>query len=382
MIKLAFFIILSLHLQGNETLYVAYGSKPQEELIIGYLDDRKEGFIKLDGGGTLKTEDTPIDKSYYLHRAVLSGLSPGQLVAFSLGYQKKLFKTRSLKEGDLTFVVAGDLYLAAKPFIEGIISMASQNPDFVVFGGDLAYTTNGPLHFPKENFARKRYQTFLKVLNRYLKNKAGEMIPIMTAIGNHDYRIEKDQLAFLLFFPPLAKSYFHYDLGKQLDLVILDTGHMAPVDGLQTSFLKQTLKKSQKPYKLAVYHVGAYPAFYGFETLRPKQIRENFCPEFDEYGVQLAFEHHSHAFKITHPLKNNTIDPEGTIYLGDGCVGVSPRKAKNKSAWYIEKAQALQNYYKLTLINGKLTVYPLSLKGQPIHQSLEIKSQIERLSVQ
>jgi hypothetical protein len=60
-------------------------------------------------------------------------------------------------------------------------------------------------------------------------------------------------------------------------------------------------------------------------------IREHWCPLFDEYGVQLAFEHHDHAYKRTYPIRKGTVDPRGVVYLGDGAWGVTVRKRMPKA---------------------------------------------------
>jgi hypothetical protein len=380
-----FLTLLVIHIQGNDTLFVTYGSKPCSEIIIRYIDKTQKGFIKKEKGGALEvleTENIPLVSKWVMHRLVIQGLAPGEEVQFYCPGDLTLYKARSLKEGDFSFCVAGDLYRELKPFRQGITSIGEESPDFVIFGGDLAYVVHGPLHIPTKDFSLKRYLTYLKVLHQYLKDSEGRLIPIITVMGNHDTLKDKEDLAFQLFFPPYAKSYFAYDLGSELDLVILDTGHMAPMTGLQSSFLKQTLKSSVKPYKIAAYHIGAYPSVYSYESPSAQRVRDAFCPLFDEYRVNLAFEHHSHAFKITHPLKHNQVVEEGTIYLGDGCLGVKPRKPKNKGAFYIEAAGAIRHYYLVKLTNKVISVFPKDLSKQMIHPVLEINAQKSVLTPQ
>ena len=82
--------------------------------------------------------------------------------------------------------------------------------------------------------------------------------------------------------------------------------------------------------------------------------------------MQLAFEHHGHAFKVTHPIK-------GVTYLGDGCLGVKPRAIKNKTAWYLEDAQAVRNYYFIKYDQETLSVTPKNIKGEQIHPLLTVQ---------
>jgi acid phosphatase type 7 len=375
--NLLFLLALIVKAQAVDTIYATYGSKPQSEVIIRYIDDKKQGYLFLKKEGELqevKGDSLPFGKSHYIHRWQMGSLSPGQKVTFFAGATKEEYSVSTLKEGDVEFVVAGDLYRSIKPFREGIMAMASEDPDFVIFGGDLAYTSHGPLHFPSGEFIIKRYKTFFQTLASNLKKKNGELIPIITAVGNHDYKKGSNEYVIDLFFPPYSKTYFHYDLGEALDVFILDTGHVAPMSGLQLGFLKQGLSSSKKAFKIAVYHIGAYPSVYSYESNSAKSVREAFCPIFDDYQVQLAFEHHSHAFKVTHPIKNNVINEEGTIYLGDGCVGVKPRNPKNKKAWYMQDAQAERHYFKVSLTDT-LKVEAKNLKSEPIHPVIERSSQ-------
>lgn len=376
-----FLITLVVRLQAVDTLFVTYGSKPQHELIVRYIDDKKEGYLFVKGPDGLKEQKgdcLPFGKKHYLHRWCLGNLESGQKITFYAGITKDSYSVSTLKHGDLSFCVAGDLYRNIKPYRQGIEAMASENPDFVVFGGDLAYTSHGPVHFPSKEFAIKRYITFFKVIAEKLKKQTGELIPIIAAVGNHDYKKGENEYVIDLFFPPYSKTYFSYDLGKNLDLIILDTGHVAPLQGLQLGFLKQALAQSQKAYKLAVYHVGAYPSVYSYESSSAKNVREAFCALFDEYQLTFAFEHHSHAFKVTHPIKYNLINPEGTIYLGDGCVGVKPRSPRNKKAWYIENAQAERHYFKVS-VQDTIKVEAKDLNSKSIHPVIERSFQKQQM---
>ena len=67
--------------------------------------------------------------------------------------------------------------------------------------------------------------------------------------------------------------------------------------------------------------------------------------DLDEYKIRVSFEHHDHTFKRTKPLRGNAVDPEGTVYLGDGCFGVPPREIDNADAWYLEKASGTGHFW-------------------------------------
>lgn len=53
--------------------------------------------------------------------------------------------------------------------------------------------------------------------------------------------------------------------------------------------------------------------------------------------MKLSFENHDHSYKRTKRLKNNVEDVNGTVYLGDGCLGVDARPRSDAGLrWYEE----------------------------------------------
>lgn len=366
------FVLLVGALFAKDRFWAVYGTKPENELSICYIDEQKKGFFKeiFEKGFEVKsTQDTLLKEGLYLHTMALSGRKPGEVIYFKIGLSENLYEVATLKKDQLTFCIAGDIYRNRTLFKEGMACLQQENPDFVVFGGDLAYSTHGPGGNPL-----KRHLAFIEELSKYLVKENGRIIPIMAAVGNHDYKKGYDEYAPKLYFPPFSKSYRKYDLNG-LDLWILDTGHIEKMEGLQTHFLEQTLKSSNKGLKLAVYHVGAYPAYYPFESEHAEHVRKTFVPLFDQYGIKACFEHHSHCFKITKKIKNNQLDENGCIYFGDGCFGVKPREVKNTKAWYLQEAKPSHNYYVLKLSQGRLTILAKNFKKELISHPQELVSQ-------
>ena len=189
----------------------------------------------------------------------------------------------------------------------------------------------------------KRWTTFLSEWKSSLIGKDGRMIPIVPVVGNHDVpkgMVDPGKTPVLLYqlfaFAKENVSYRALDVSSYISFMLLDTNHSYPIQGTQTEWLSQALKeRSNVPYKFAVYHVGAFPSVYDYKSKISKKIRESWCPLFEENGVQLAFEHHNHAYKRTFPIKQEQVNAKGVIYMGDGCWGVKPRKPHK--AWYLEK---------------------------------------------
>ena len=123
------------------------------------------------------------------------------------------------------------------------------------------------------------------------------------------------------------RSFATLDFGDYLSLVLLDTGHVAPIDGEQTSWLNRALaQRVDRPNLIVVNHVPAYPSYRKFEAEGGKAAtgalnRSHWVPLFEKHNVDVVLEHHDHTFKRTHPLKDGRVDAGGIVYLGDGSWG-------------------------------------------------------------
>ena len=171
---------------------------------------------------------------------------------------------------------------------------------------------------------------------------------------------------FTLFAFPEKRMYRAIDFGNYLSLMILDTGHTCPIQGLQTQLLQESLAARELvPYKMAAYHVGAFPSFYSYKAAAPELLRKEWVPVFEKYQINFAFEHHNHAYKRTHPIKEEKIDATGVVYLGDGAWGVVARKPQKK-LWYIAKSEQSNCFCLVTLEKEKGKVESFNNKGKII----------------
>lgn len=272
-----------------------------------------------------KTRDYPMT-NLRIYRAELTDLTPGTEYEFKVG-QSKPFRFRSMpaKATDsFQFISGGDCGVGPAA-VAGNILAAKQDPMFALIGGDLGYD-NGT-----------RLEASLKFVRNYAKHMIDSqkrLIPLVVCIGNHEVRggynaSRKDGTFFFALFDCLfpERTFATLDFGDYLSLVLLDTGHVAPIPGEQTDWLDRALaERVDRPHLIAVNHVPAYPSF------RPPREgdryegtgalnRKHWVPLFEKHNVDFVLEHHDHTFKRTHPLKDGLIDPNGILYLGDGSWG-------------------------------------------------------------
>jgi len=126
------------------------------------------------------------------------------------------------------------------------------------------------------------------------------------------------------------RPYHAHRVGSSSLFLVLDSGHVTSYQE-QVQWLETQLREfnqstaGQPSLKVALYHVPFY-AFPSADVQErgAKQGKPEWVPRFDTFGVQVAFENHVHAFKRTVPLRNDLLNANGTVYLGDGYWGISP----------------------------------------------------------
>jgi hypothetical protein len=342
------FLVLEVSLFSSEGLYLTFPEDAATSMAVHWIDKKKDSkketllYRKKGSDSSWKTVEpsrSSLD-DYLLYRAVLLALEDDTDYEFCFD-KEEIFLFRTLPK-DLSrpvrVAIGGDVYEDTDPYIKMNKVVASYSPDFAIVGGDIAYANQGK--------AMPRWITFFKEWQKTMRTKEGRMIPLVATVGNHD--IVKKASYFTEFFPYLEKgSYGKIDVAKRASFFLLDTGHIEPIDGEQAAWLSHALPKACE-YRFAVYHIAAYPSFYSMNREVPKKIRAQWCPSFEKNSVVASFENHNHAFKKTYPIKDGKINPEGVIYLGDGCWSVKPRKPLKK-AWYLEEKEGTNNFFLLTL---------------------------------
>jgi hypothetical protein len=301
-----------------------------------------------------------------VHTVELTHLEPYTEYTFKIGENKTLYRFRTLPataDKNIRFVVGGDAYLSLHLFKKMNTQIAKMNPDFIIVGGDIAYSRGYAKLFRGDNWSVKRWQTFLEQWTKQMITSDGRLIPILPVLGNHDIvsvskkSKKQDPLFFFELFaqPEKLIAYRSIDCGDYLSLILLDTGHFTPIKGEQTQWLENTLAaKNSIPYKMAIYHISAYPSVYDYGQATAVKIRKSWVPLFEQFHLQAAFENHNHAYKRTHKIKADKVADDGVLYLGDGCWGVTPRRPKSPaSLWYLAESKQTNCFWLVTLGNAR-----------------------------
>ena len=292
------------------------------EIEYSVLSDKEDEEWK---SAKTKLKDYP-DTDLKVHRCELTGLRPGTEYQFRVGSEKNVRRFRTMpatSTNTIQFVSGGDAGTGSHAIGTNILA-AKQEPFFAFIGGDLAY----------DNGTSPR--TFLKYLQNYSQHMIdpkGRMIPMLACIGNHEvkggYKGTRAKAGSYLsvfdgFYP--EKTFGVLDIGDYMSLVLLDTGHIAPIGGEQTDWLERTLAERQdRQHLIVANHVPAYPSHRPWandtNAGTGADNRKHWSPLFEKYKVDVVLEHHDHTFKRTHPMTDGRIDQNGVLYLGDGSWG-------------------------------------------------------------
>lgn len=320
------------------------------------------------------------DLDRHIHTVELTGLAPRQTYTFRAGLDTAWHTFRTLPahlEEPLRFVEGGDVYEIG-PVLDAMNRrVGTRDPAFIVLGGDLAYADGRSENAP-------RWLRYFASFYENLRAPDGRLIPVVVAIGNHevknhyldthaDYRpgpAWQEKVAphfYPLFAFPGHPGYNVLDIGDYLSLIILDTGHTSPMDGDQLAWLNQTLAtRAHRPHLFPIYHVPAYPSVRSPHEPRSTFLRQAWVPLFEQAGIRLAFEHHDHAFKVTHPLRGGRPHPDGIVFAGDGAWGVGLRVPADPPPAYIRKTLPIHHFFEITLTTTNRNVVARDLLGQEL----------------
>jgi hypothetical protein len=323
----------------------------------------------------------------------------------------------------LHFVSAGDVGITK--LTEKMLGLAaSKEPSFMIFGGDLSYSNGMRTCYRRWDRWLRLYSEKAVTPSGYsipllttignheaggfrMKFKSAAFYPFYfyhqpielsadtIKSGDQSIVVESNQgvrgsLKVKQSTMLVQKTYHAHDIaGSQI--IALDSDVLTRPEGKQQDFIRHTLNNTRnghssslgglgglgglgklsvnhpKPWAMAVYHMPLYPSVRSYDDTYSKGLRKAWVPLFDEYHLDIAFENHDHAYKRTYPLYNGKTVANaqlGTTYLGDGSLGVPPRKpAQLHKRDYLVEAERENFFFFMTLTPRNVTISAINDRG-------------------
>tara|TARA_R110002050_G_scaffold134097_1_gene256703 strand:+ start:414 stop:1979 length:1566 start_codon:yes stop_codon:yes gene_type:complete len=285
--------------------------------------------------------------------------------------QERFFVTAPTVE-PYTFSVGGDLGLKQIGY-DLLSDAASYDPLFISICGDLVYDQGMP-------YCYKRWDVFFQRWDAQVRGSDGRVIPMMTCAGNHEggwdiYDPARNAAFLQPYFPhstglqevPVySRSTIHsHTIGTRTHMIVLDSGHWLRAEK-QVEYLREQLQKARAEgrFALPTYHVGQYRSDASARSEdNTMEMRRFWGPLFDEYNVPLAFEEHDHTYKRTYPLRNGQAAANGTVYLGDGAIGVDPEARGEWKGIFFQSIGGVRHIGMVTVTLDTIEVNNLNADG-------------------
>lgn len=336
--------------------------KPEEIAVLYYEQGAEQSeALRAEGQGV---QIPDLADQRFINSVQLTDLKPGQAYSFTLasvGDGTAVYHFQTLSDGDepLRFAITGDT-LASGIFERLLKHVSAQSPRFIVVGGDLAYA-NGDVN------QVGRWNRWLKLWHQYGTTPDGMLIPLVLAIGNHEYSkstgtLEERAPFYYHFFPQGGETFFSRRFGANFGMIVLDSNHIVPHEDQKDWLEAQLQNFDSLPFTAAVYHVPLYPSHRDFEGSASEAGRTHWLPLFDKHTLSVGFEHHDHDFKRSKRLRGNELDPQGTLYLGDGSGGVVPRSPR-KERWYLEKTGNQSHFWIVDVTADQMNCSAMDIHG-------------------
>jgi len=277
------------------------------------------------------------------HFAKLSDLEPNQIYYFVVKDSEYTsdrfwFRTAPDMPQAFTFISGGDTKSSEPPLTAGRLShkmVAKLRPLFVIFNGDFC-SGNGT--------DDDDWQQWLNDWTFLTTTEDGRMIPIIPVHGNHedgDYTVINKLFNAPYQYDDEENVYYSLSFGGDFFHIINLNSQAGGLDD-QTKWLEEDLEKHQDfTFKFAGYHKPMRP--HTASKSENNHLVDAWAPLFLKYKLDIAMEGDSHVSKMTFPIRRSDEegsyegfirdDENGTMYIGDGSWGATPRPNNDDKPW-------------------------------------------------
>lgn len=292
------------------------GNPETTQTVSWHGETRYKGFVECNGK-RFQAEVREIQRGkYFRYSAQITGLVTGRTYTYKVGdgttwSEAQQFSTE--KSGNFSFMYMGDIQYEImnrdyKKWGEFINTAYKNHPKvaFLLQGGDMV-VNNGNLN---------EYEAVMK-----LGQPMFSSVSVMTTPGNHETNITPDRYKQLFALPQdgpsdVKEEVYSFDYGN-CHIVSLNSNLFYPErmkamgskkwSGMMNQvddWLMKDLSSSNGKWKVVFMHQPPYPISENLDVYG--QIRKEWVPIFEKYGVDLVLVGHQHIYMRTKPIHGIT----------------------------------------------------------------------------
>jgi predicted MPP superfamily phosphohydrolase len=252
---------------------------------------------------------------------------------------------------DFNFVAAGDWGCDSKAH-NTVNNIQNKSPEIVLALGDLSYRRTADCWFD---------------MMSPLINKT------KIVFGDHEYNFKNSsKLALYLDRFNLDKQYYSFDY-QNAHFLAMSSELPFDKESKQYTFVKDDLQAASKNGSINWIIVYLYEMLYTSPTLHTptETLRDIYHPLFDNYGVDLVLQAHSHNYQRSFPIKYNEIeaskptivdkreeqyvDPVGEIFVIAGAAGADLHNFTGQAPYIVTQFQRF-GFLNLDIIQNGTTL--------------------------
>jgi hypothetical protein len=368
---------------------LSYRDDPSTTIVIGWGGDNGTVYYGTADLGTAyasypnnhASDRTGSVKGHTRHFARLTGLTPNTMYYFVIrdnaNQTSARFKFKTLSDNPndpVSYINGGDSRDGFKTFgvyIENCPSgnclekrrdgnklVAKIRPDFVAFNGDyiMNQITSNPTNEWNDWFTD--WQLTIST--------DGRIYPTLHTQGNHEDNADMYQM----FDIPQVEYYSVNINNGLLRIYLLNSELNACSNTSQLTWLSNDLQlhstggSSDPTWKFVQYHIPTFAMGNGYGLVADQM--SCWVNLFEQYGVRMVSESHTHITKWTHPCKANsgktdfvTSMSDGIVYIGEGQWGAPHRTldftGANKKP-YVRDQEVFDNFFYITVTPQQTTI--------------------------
>ncbi len=270
--------------------YMTPTNSPSNAIIINWnTSDAKTSAIAY-GTSLLLTDTIVYNRAVNHHHVILNNLLPGTEYYYRVLPDGKInrFKTFPQQADSLCFVVFGDTRSDSAMHQAVIDRMSNYSFDFLVHTGDLV----------NKGYDTDDWRRFFAIEANVLASKI-----FVPTIGNH----EKPFWQYDTLFSLPGIEYFYSIRYANICFICLNTE--MELDGIQKKWLANELNYFSTDSTIDWIFVSLHkPPYSSGSHGSAIDVRQQWCPIFERYGVDIVFCGHDHAYERTKEIN-------GVVYI-------------------------------------------------------------------